>query len=212
MKVFTAFFTNRKTIRLRSLIGDSALWLPIRLWAYAAENQQDGDFSGYSEHEVAMLVGYSGDASSMLQALHKAGFMEDGKIHGWEEYNEYHAEFKARAKLAADTRWEKHRAKKEKKQKKDTGEESIGAKQCLGHASSMQEICDFVLTLGLPVTDGQYFWEKWQGNGNQNAGKSIKDWKSVIRSWKLAGYCPSQKQNGNGAAQPATRQPLRTVV
>lgn len=200
VKVFTAFFTNRKTIRLRAALGDDALWLPIRIWAYAAENQHDGDFTGYSAEELAMLVGYNKDASSMLQALQQASFFDGMKIHGWEEYNEYHATFKARASTAASARWEKVRAKKEKKQKKDnTGEESIGAKHCLGHATSMEEVRDFAITLGLPANDGEYFWEKWHGNGFQNAGKPIRDWKSVIRSWRLAGHCPSQKQNGNGS-------------
>jgi hypothetical protein len=216
VKVFTAFFSNRKTIRLRVMIGDAALWLPIRLWAYAAENQQDGDFSGYSASELAMLVAYQGDAQAMLEAMQQACFLDGMKIHGWEEYNEYHATFASRAKTAATARWEKHRARKEKKQKKDnTGEESIGAKHCLGHATSMQEVVDFSISLGMTALDGESCWYKWEGNGWKNGPNPIKDWKKTIQSWKAAGYLPSQK-NHNGHTSPtdptAPRQSIRTVV
>lgn len=83
-------------------------------------------------------------------------------------------------------------------------------KQSLTHACGMQDVIDFAVSLGLPANDGEYFWEKWQGNGNQNAGKSIKDWRAVIRSWKLAGHCPSQKaHNGsNGRGNGATSETL----
>ena len=56
-----------------------------------------------------------------------------------------------------------------------------------------QEVVDYCKGIGIP--DGTYFWDKWNGNGFQNAGKPMKDWKATIRSWKTAGYLPSQKQN-----------------
>ena len=116
IKLFTSFFTHRKTMRLRARIGDDAYWVPIRLWTYAAENQIDGNFSSYTSEELAMLVGCDKHASSMLQALKDCGFVDsEGKIHDWEEHNGFHSTFSKRAKKAADARW----AKKEKKQKKE---------------------------------------------------------------------------------------------
>lgn len=104
----TGFYSHRKTARLRSALGDDALWLPPRLWAYAAENQPDGDVSGYTSEELAMLLGCSKHALSMLQALKDAGFVdEDGKIHDWDEHNGYHKKFSDRAAKAAAARWEK---------------------------------------------------------------------------------------------------------
>lgn len=116
IRLQTNFWSNRKTIRLRSLIGDAALWLPQRLWCYAAENQPDGDFSNYTAPELAMLLGYSGDAQAMLQALQQACFLSGMRIHAWEEHNAYHETFAQRSKKAAQARWKGHEKKgKERK-------------------------------------------------------------------------------------------------
>jgi uncharacterized protein YdaU (DUF1376 family) len=56
----------------------------------------------------------------------------------------------------------------------------------------------FAVELGLPASDGEACYEKWQGNGWKNGPNKIKDWKATIRSWKAAGYLPSQKQQGGG--------------
>ncbi len=122
VKVACGFFTHRKTLRLRAKIGTDAFWVPPRLWAYAAENQPDGDFSGYSDEEIATLIGYEKDATSMLQALLQAGFLTEKRvIHDWEEHNSYHKTYSDRAKLAAKSRWDK-----QKERTKEKGEEKIG--------------------------------------------------------------------------------------
>lgn len=116
IKVFTDFYANRKTAQLRAKIGDDAMWIPPRLWAYAAEHQSDGDFSSYSSEELAFLLGCNKHASSILEVLKECGFIDEtGIIHDWEEHNGFHSTFSERAKTAAKARW----AKKEKKQKKE---------------------------------------------------------------------------------------------
>lgn len=113
VRVELAFYTHRKTMRLRAVIGDDAFWVPPRLWAYAAGNQPDGCFKDYTAEEIASLIGYSHDAKRMLEALLKAGFMEEPplRIHDWHEYNGILDFYSKRAKKAADTRWERERAK-----------------------------------------------------------------------------------------------------
>lgn len=105
IRVQTNFWNHRKTLKLRSLIGESALWIVPRLWSYAAENQPDGDFSKYSAEELALLLGYTGNAQAMLQALQTSGFIEGMAIHDWEEHNGYHRVFSERARKAANARW-----------------------------------------------------------------------------------------------------------
>jgi hypothetical protein len=211
VKVFTSFFTCKKTIRLRALLGDDALWIPIRLWAYAAENQADGDFSEYTEQEIAMLIGYTKDASSMLQALRQAGFLDGMIIHDWDDYNSYHKAFSDRAKSAATARWSKHNEKKVAKEKKDKTREReepsiatsmLDASQA--KPASEQQVIEFCRTLGLPDSDGSAMWFKWIGTGWKNGGNPIKDWKATIRSWKHSGYMPSQK-----GAKPIMQQPAQ---
>lgn len=118
VRLDVGFWSHRKTLRLRALIGDSALWIPPRLWSYAAQSQPDGDFSDYQPTELAMLLGYSGDAQAMLEALQRASFMDGMKIHGWDDHNGYHAVYSERAKKAAAARWKGN----EKKITEKTGE------------------------------------------------------------------------------------------
>ncbi|CAN5709708.1 hypothetical protein BH09VER1_BH09VER1_44170 [soil metagenome] len=59
---------------------------------------------------------------------------------------------------------------------------------------SMAEVVDYLRTLGLPPTDGEYLWETWQASGWTRAGHPIKDWRAATRAWKAASYLPSQKQ------------------
>lgn len=121
-------------MKLRAIIGDDAFWVPPRLWAYAAENQPDGDLSGYG-NELAMLIGCDKHASSMLQALKDSGFVDaDCRIHDWQEHNGYHEAYATRAKIAAAARWAKKKAPQTPKEEKEM-EKEIGDKHCSKHCS-----------------------------------------------------------------------------
>lgn len=149
IRVDVGFWSHRKTLRLRALIGDAAFWLPPRLWAYAAQQQPNGDFSGFMAEEIAMLVGYPGDAQALLQALRQSGFMDDMQLHDWEEHNGYHKSFSDRAKKAANARWEEERRRQEK-----TRQEKRRDKQCLGHAQAS-------IPKELESEDFQRAWSDW---------------------------------------------------
>lgn len=157
IRVRTGFYSNRKTVRLRLKIGDDAFWIPPRLWAYCAENQADGDISGYQSEELAELIGCGKYATSILQALKDCGFVtNEGKIHDWAEHNGYHEKFAERAKFAASARWSKHR-KNPPALPSDTesgnrkGES--GDKHCLSNAPSItaeQIYKEYPLKVGKP--------------------------------------------------------------
>lgn len=141
IRVKTGFFTHRKTVRLKLKIGFDAFWVVPRLWAFAAENQPDGNLSNYSPEEIAELIGYPTDATSnacaLLQALLDSGFIDsDMALHDWQEHNGYHEKFSQRAKDAANARWEKERGKRKRKGKEEI-EKEIGDKQCSSNATSM---------------------------------------------------------------------------
>ena len=59
---------------------------------------------------------------------------------------------------------------------------------------TLEEVVSFVSELGLPASDGESCFHKWEGNDWTNGGKKIADWKATIRSWKAAGYMASQKK------------------
>lgn len=68
---------------------------------------------------------------------------------------------------------------------------------------TLDEAVAFVVELGLPASDGEACFHKWEGNGWTNGGKKIKDWKATIRSWNAAGYLPSQKTPSLPSNQPS---------
>ena len=139
VKVFNNFYTHRKTAKLRAMLGDCALWIPPRLWAYAAENQPDGCFQNYSANEIALLIGYTGNPESMLQALLQASFMDENplRIHDWQDHNSYHVTFAERARVASLKRWEQ-REKGKGKEKIGEGEdnEKIGEEASIASSNA----------------------------------------------------------------------------
>lgn len=183
VRLQTNYWSNRKTIRLQALIGESAFWVPPRLWCYAADNQPDGNFSKYSAQELALLIGYSSNAQAMLEALQQAGFLTENMVlHDWEEHNGYHKTFSDRAKAAADTRWEREREKErireEKRGKDKTRQEgSIAA----SNASSIPVVCDASRTVPEPEPDpAETIYQEYPHKvGKPVALKSIE--KAIIR-------------------------------
>ncbi len=138
IRVRTGFYTNRKTVKLRSKIGADANWIPPRLWAYAAENQPDGNLSSYTSEEIAELVGCPKYATSILQALTDCGFIEkNGMIHDWAEHNGYHERFSIRAKTAASARWSKVPPTPPEDTETGKGKGERGDKHCYKHATSI---------------------------------------------------------------------------
>jgi hypothetical protein len=207
VRVHVGYWTHRKTVRLTAILGPEAVCLPIKLWCYAAQNQPDGDFSKYLPQEIAMLVGYLGDAEHMLQAMQQAGFLDSLCIHGWSEHNSYHQTFADRAKKAATARWEKQREEEEKKRKRKErkGKEASNASSMKGKLT-LDELKKFAVEIGLPESDGEACFHKWEGNGWTNGGKPVVDCKGTIRNWKIQGFLPSQKKpemNGRANGHPS---------
>lgn len=73
--------------------------------------------------------------------------------------------------------------------------------------ASLEELREFCASVGLPESDGEASFHKWEGNGWKNGTSTIKDWKATIRSWQASGYMPSQKgaQNGHSVTLPPPR-------
>jgi hypothetical protein len=84
-------------------------------------------------------------------------------------------------------------ASTERKGKERKGRESKGKIRL-----TLEEIIEFVKSIGLPESDGIATFHKWEGNGWTNGGRPIKDCKATIRSWKAANYMPSQDNPKNG--------------
>jgi hypothetical protein len=110
-----------------------------------------------------------------------------------------------------------HACHKERKGKEHGKEGNMEGKECgeatppthIAKASTQEEVEAFAISIGCAPGQGTAAFWKWQGNGWQNAGKTIKDWKATVRSWHTMGYAPFTKpasaasiENQYGPLQP----------
>lgn len=221
IRVLNNFYTHRKTLRLRALIGEAAFWVPPRLWAYASENQPDGCFRDYSSVELALLIGYAGDAQALLQALLQAQFLDAQpiRIHDWDEHNGYHSAFSERAKKAAEARWGRRpptppeRTVQERKGKEASIASGI-AQASPSNASSISAFgkptIDSVILqaakIGLPEAEANKFFNYYESNGWKVGRNPMKSWTAALINWR------SNWQNGvygrnNGGKEPSRIDP-----
>lgn len=200
IRLRTGFYTHKKTAKLRSLIGDDAFWIPPRLWAYAAENQPDGDFSSYDSAQLAMLLECPKYATSILQALVSGGFIEEsGIIHDWSEHNGYHDRYSARAKLAAEVRWQKEKSPIPPKERESgKRKEERGDKHCLTDATSiaaspprpkfeapqLEAVIERANETGLSAIEAEKFFNFYESNGWRVGRNPMKSWTAALATWK----------------------------
>ena len=76
--------------------------------------------------------------------------------------------------------------------------------------ATLVEAVAFVKELGLPESDGEAMFYKWQASGGVVGKTPIKCWKSQIRQYQKSGWLPSQKSNGSNQ-QPAPETPPGTI-
>ena len=89
------------------------------LMAYAAENQIDGDFSGYTANDFVEIFVTNdvpvslGQATAIRKAFDSVGLTEDGKIRSWAKFNRHFAQHeqivkaKRRAGKLSRQKWER---------------------------------------------------------------------------------------------------------
>lgn len=82
---------------------------------------------------------------------------------------------------------------KEKDQDKEKDKDQDTPPRISKDRGTLDEIKAFAVELGMPESDGEACFHKWDGNGWTNGGAKIKDWRATVRSWKASGYLPSQK-------------------
>jgi len=92
-----------------------------------------------------------------------------------------------------------------------------GAKQgeTISKSKSVDEVKAYCVEIGLPESDGEWFWDKCVGCGWTNAGKTIKDWRATIRAWKGRGYMASQSkalQNGHSVPKNGSSGIDKTIM
>lgn len=62
-----------------------------------------------------------------------------------------------------------------------------------GKPESREACVDYAVQIGLPGSDGEWFYDKGLASGWKNSGKPIADWKATMRCWKPGTIFPSRK-------------------
>jgi hypothetical protein len=88
-------------------------------------------------------------------------------------------------------------------------EEGKGASKARG---TIEECVAFAVELKVPESDGEACFHKWEGNGWKNGQSVIKDWRATMRSWKSAGYLPSQKHANSNHRTSADLDARKTGI
>lgn len=220
IRVLNNFYTHRKTLRLKVAIGEAAFWVPPRLWAYAAENQPDGCLEDYSADEIAMLIGYSGDAKVMLQAMLQARYLDENplRIHDWAEHNGYHHTFADRAKKAAAARWGKEEKPPRPQKEEELTVPDLKGKEAsiaASNATSIPSVKRFEkptteamrlhgAKIGLPESECDACFYFYESKGWVVGKSPMKSWTAAMQNWKK-GYDEKRFQNGVGNSTTGNR-------
>ncbi len=77
-----------------------------------------------------------------------------------------------------------------------------------GSDNGLERVREFARGEGILDSDAQWFYFKGKGNGWTNGGEPIRDWKATLRSWKRAGYLPSQKKKTTQSFFPKKPAPI----
>lgn len=175
------FFTHRKTIRLIGRLGQAAIGLPLRLWAYAAKHHcEDGMLVGYQDAELEMFMNWTGENGFAIAALVEVGFIDkvDGgyQIHDWSEHAGHLVAFKKRAKSASKARWKRYASSIAKKK---VSIATSTPKHDFCNAPNLPNLLN--LKIGSePVKAATPPVEEWLENLKKNPAYSHVDWAAQL--------------------------------
>lgn len=163
------------------------------IWIDLLCSLHDGGISGVTgtAEQLARLCRCGADAMQLaLEELERTGAANVSRD------GEMYTVVCRRMKKAEDT--SKKRAAAGSKGGSKTASKREARPEAEDDAGCCRLIEEYCVSLGLPKSDGEAVFNKWQGNGWINGRVPILDWKATIRSWKLQGYLPSQRPVTNG--------------
>ena len=115
---------------------------------------------------------------------------------------------------AMDSLKEKEEEKEEEKEPEEEGPKPTELPLAVTRKDrgTREDIRGFCVESALPSSDGDWFFDKCEGNGWRVGGSAIKCWRSTIRQWKQQGYMPSQKRSGsNGGIRENIKPKIITI-
>jgi hypothetical protein len=213
MKIDPGFTNHWKTELLIDKLGGDGVVAVLRLWGAAQIRRR---FTGleFTPKRLAMETKWKGDADQLFSVLTDpdAPWLDkepDGTftIHGFAEHQHQVVKLWENGKKGGRPRKVSPRPSSKDSSSSTSSSSSPICEPNGNHMVSepkparkkpaatgtLDELKAFAQEIGLPASDGEATFFKWEGNGWKNGNNSVKDWRSTMRSWKAAGYMPSQK-------------------
>jgi hypothetical protein len=150
-----AYWSDPRQLRLWRELGDAALWLPARLWTFAATFAESGKLAEYSPSDLARLLEYVGDGGAMIVALQAAGYLDKKcRIVGWAELYSLPASRQLAAKTGAAARWAKRASTADDTHVRNQKEEKEKIEEREAHAlrDGMRDASSHILPHSLTLT------------------------------------------------------------
>lgn len=111
-RIEPGFVDHHKTVRLRKLAGDDAVFCLMRLWGFAGQYRHKGVLSRMNVKDIEIAAKWTGEVGDLVSALVEAGFLNKLKnglyrLHNWKKRQPFiygYPERSAQARVAAKTK------------------------------------------------------------------------------------------------------------
>ena len=198
---------------------DAVVGKLLRVWIWFDQHTEDGHADVTMMSHLDRSVGHAGFCKAMADVGWLTLEGNDMHLPRFDRHNGQSAKNRAlaaerkrkqrqsvtdKSRLKRDTavtREEKIREEyKERGKFPSSSPRSSEAKASKARPESVEAVVEYAKTRGLPVSDGEYFYDSQEAGGWLRNGKSIKDWKACFRSWQSGGYLPSLKNPSRAAS------------
>ena len=177
-----------------------------RLWSWWNKHTSNGHALGVTEAFLDELVNRDGFSAALREVQWLESQSDSLAIPRFERHNGNSAKSRAQAterqRKSRSDRDDCHAVSVTKTRPEKRREEKTRKKENKSRGTEY-EVKQFAVSLGLPESDGEACFLKWEGNGWTNKGEPVKCWKSTMRNWKIQNFLPSQKPQSDLFGKPA---------
>jgi hypothetical protein len=113
------YFEHPKIQKLERRLGEAGVLSHIRLLRFTAQNRPDGSLADMDDEDIALAAGWRGEPNDFVATLAALRLLDGDAgiyaVHDWHEHNLWASEAPRRkeaARIAAQARWAKERARK----------------------------------------------------------------------------------------------------
>lgn len=194
------------------------------LWWWALDFARNGDISAFASAEISAASDWPGNAELFMKALTEVGWIENGKLYGWDKLSGKYFSSSDRQRrhrlvtlqsrdsyvtvTTSNAHKEKEKqeeTKKEESSKEERSKEEVREKEtkekCVKEKfkkPTPEEASNYAKSIGFQNLDGEKFCAYYETRGWVVGKTPMKSWKAAIKTWKIYNFSPQGGvTNGN---------------